>query len=89
MKELLYPFHFVLKVLERRQGQDRVRDLLKANEVIDKIKQHEDFTLTFRVLDWTSCGLIGVSVASLGVSIGLAIPQMRIARRRRSTRRQE
>ena len=43
-----------------------MRDLLKANEVIDEIKQHEDFTVTFRVLDLTSCGLIGVSDASLG-----------------------
>ena len=45
-KELLFPFKFVVKVLQRRQGQARVRDLLKANEVIDEIKQHEDFTLT-------------------------------------------
>ena len=43
-----------------------MRDLLKANEVIDAIKQNEDFTLTFRVLDLASCGLIGVSGASLG-----------------------
>ena len=57
-KELLYPFQFVAKLLQRRQGQARVRDLLKANEVIDEIKQHEDFTLTLRVLDLTSCGLI-------------------------------
>ena len=41
-------------------------DLIKANEVIDEIKQHEDFTMTYRVLDLTSCGLIGVSDASLG-----------------------
>ena len=46
-KELLDPFQFALKVLQRRQGQARVRDLLKSNEVIDEIKQHEDFTLTF------------------------------------------
>ena len=65
-KELLYPFQFVVKVLQRRQGQARVRDLLKANEVIDEIKQHEDFTLTYRVLDLTSCGLIEVFDASLG-----------------------
>ena len=65
-KELLYPFQFVVKVLQRRQGQARVRYLLKANEVIDEIKQHEDFTLTFGVLDLTSCGLIGVSDASPG-----------------------
>ena len=65
-KELLYPFQFVVKVLQRRQGKARVRDLLKANEVIDEIKQHEDFTLTLRVLDLTSCGLIEVSDASLG-----------------------
>ena len=43
-----------------------MRDLLKANEVIDEIKQHEDFPFTFRILDLTSCGLIGVSDASLG-----------------------
>ena len=56
-----------MKVLQRRQGQGRVRDLFKANEVVDEIKQHEeDFTLTYRVLDLTSCGLIGVSDASLG-----------------------
>ena len=30
-KEFLYPFQFVVKVLQRRQGQARVRDLLKAN----------------------------------------------------------
>ena len=59
-KELLYPFQFVVKV------QARVRDLIKANEFMDEIKQHEDFTLTYRVLDLTSCGLIGVSDASLG-----------------------
>ena len=64
--ELLYLFQFVVKVLQRRQGQARVRDLLKASEVIDEIKQHQDFTLTCRVLDLTSCGLIGVSDASLG-----------------------
>ena len=40
--------------------------MIKANEVIDEIKQHEDFTLTYRVLDLTPCGLIGVSDASLG-----------------------
>ena len=40
--------------------------MIKANEVTDEIKQHEDFTLTYRVLDLTSCGLIKVSDASLG-----------------------
>ena len=45
-KELLYPFQFVVKVLQRRQRQARVRDLLKSNEVIFEIQQHEDFTLT-------------------------------------------
>ena len=65
-KELLYPYQFVVKVLHRRQGQARVRDLVKANEVIDEIKQHENFTLTFRVLDLTSCELLGVSDTSLG-----------------------
>ena len=43
-----------------------MRDVLKANEVIDEIKLHEDSTLTIRVLDLTSCGLIGVIDASLG-----------------------
>ena len=65
-KELLYPCQCVVKVLQRRQGQARLRDLIKAIEVIDEIKQHEDFTLTHRILDLTSCGLIGVSDASLG-----------------------
>ena len=65
-KDLLYPFQFVLKVLQRSQGQSRLRELLRANQVIDEIKQHEDVTLTFRVLDLTSCGLIGVSDACLG-----------------------
>ena len=32
-KELLNPFHFFVKVLEKRQRKDRVRDLLKANDV--------------------------------------------------------
>ena len=54
-----------MKVLQRRPVQARVRDLHKATDVNDEIKQHEDFTLTFRVLDLTSCGLIGVSDASL------------------------
>ena len=57
---------FVVKVLERRQRQARVRDLIKAKEVIDEIKQHEDITFTYHVRDLTSCGLIGVSDASLG-----------------------
>ena len=43
-----------------------MREIPKENEVIDEIKQHEDFTLTFRVLNLTSCGLITVSDASLG-----------------------
>ena len=53
-KGLLYPFQIVVKMLQRKQGQARVRDLLKANDVIIEIKQHEDFTLTYRVLDLTS-----------------------------------
>ena len=40
--------------------------MLNEHEVIDDIKQHEYFTLTFRVLDLTSRGLNGVSGASLG-----------------------
>ena len=60
----------------------RVRDLIKANEFVDEIKQHEDFTLTSRVLDLTSCGLIGVSDASLGgVDRVLAILLIRTAKR--------
>ena len=59
-------FHVVVKVLQPRQGQARVRALLSANEVIDEIKQHEDSTLSLRVLDLTSCGLIGVPDARLG-----------------------
>ena len=43
-KKLLHLFQFVVKVLQRGQGQARVRDLLKASEVIDEIKQHQDFT---------------------------------------------
>ena len=40
----LNSFQFVVKVLQRRQGQAPVRDMLKANEIIDEIEQHEDFT---------------------------------------------
>ena len=65
-KGLLYPFQFVVKVLQRWQGQASVRDLITGSEVIDEIKQHKDFTLIYRVLELTSCGLIGVSDASLG-----------------------
>ena len=36
-KEVFYPFQFVVKVLQRKQGLARVRDLIKANEVIDEI----------------------------------------------------
>ena len=43
-----------------------LRSVPHENEVIDDIKQHEDFTLTFRVLDLTSRGLNGVSGKSLG-----------------------
>ena len=57
-----------------------MRDLLKANEVIDEIKQHEDFTLTFRVLDLTSCGLIGKPMQVWEASIDSATPQTRTAR---------
>ena len=46
-KELLYPLQFGVKVLQRRQRQARVQDLLKANEVIDEITQHEDFPFDF------------------------------------------
>ena len=95
-KELLYPFQFVVKVLQRRQGQARVRDLLKANEVIDEIKQHEDFTMTLRVFDLTLWGLIGVSDASLGGVDRFGYPTDQdsktakvIARRRKSTPKQE
>ena len=66
-----------------------MRDLLKANEVIDEIKQHEDFIFTFRVLDLISCGFIGVSDASLGGVDRFGYPQIRIARRCRSTHKQE
>ena len=38
-KELFNPFQCVVKVLQREQGQARVRDLIKANEVADEIKQ--------------------------------------------------
>ena len=50
-KGVLHPCQFVVKVLQRRQGLACVRESVKANEVIDEIKQHENFTLTFRVLD--------------------------------------
>ena len=50
----------------RTPTEARVRDLIKANEVVNEIKQQEDFTLTYHVLDLPSCGLIGVSDASLG-----------------------
>ena len=43
-----------------------MQDLIKANEVVDEVKQYEDFTLTCRVLDLNSCGLIRVSDARLG-----------------------
>ena len=80
-KALLYPFQFVVKVLRRRQGQAQVRDLLKANEVIDEIKQHEDLTLTFSVLDLTSCDSSECPMRVWQVSIHSAIPEIRIARR--------
>ena len=73
-KGVALPMQFVVKVLQQRQGQARVRDLIKANEVIDEIKQHEDFTLTHHVLDLTSCGLIGVSDASLGGVVRFGYP---------------
>ena len=59
-KELLYLFQFVVKVLQRKQGQAYL-------------------TLTYRVLDLTSCGLIGVSNASLGGVDRLAILLIRTA----------
>ena len=50
----------------RGKYSNGAKDRARGNEVIDEIKQHEDFTLTYRVLDLTSCGLLGVSDASLG-----------------------
>ena len=76
-KELLYPFQFVVKTLQRRQGQARVRDLLKA---IGEIRQHKDFTLTFRVFVLTSCGLMKCPMRVWEVLIDSAIPRIRIAR---------
>ena len=61
----LYLFQFAVKV-QRRQGRSRVRALLEACEVINDIKRLEGVTWTFRALDWTSCGLMGVSDARLG-----------------------
>ena len=66
-----------------------MRDLLKANEVIDEIKQHEDLTFTYRVLDLTSCGLIGVSDASLGGVDRFGYPTDKDSKTVRSTHRQE
>ena len=65
MSGSLYPSQFVVKKPERKLGQAQMRDLLKANEVTDEIKQHEDFIFTFQVLDLASCGLIELSVANL------------------------
>ena len=61
-KEVLHPFQFVVNVQQRRQGQARVLDLSKANEVVHDVKQYEDFS---RVLA-LQCGLIGVSDTNLG-----------------------
>ena len=61
-KEFLHPSQFIVKVLQRRQGQARARDLVKANEVVDEVKPCEDISRVFAL----KCGLIGVSDASLG-----------------------
>ena len=79
-KELLCPLQFVVKVLLRGQRQAPVRDLLKSNEIIDEIKQHEDFTLTYRVIDLTLCGLIKCPMRAWEVSIVLAILPTRTAK---------
>ena len=65
-----------------------MRDLPISKKVIDEIKQHEDFAFDFFFLglDLTSCGLIGVSDASLGGVDRFGDPT---ARRRRSAHMQE
>ena len=65
-KELLYFLQFPVKVLQRRQGQGCVRDLVKLNSLIDETKSHADFCLTIVPIDLDSCGLVGVTDASLG-----------------------
>ena len=62
-KELPCPFQFVV---QRKQGHSRVRNLMRANEVIDEIKQCEEFHFDLTVLDLNNCGPIGVFDASLG-----------------------
>ena len=62
-KELPCPFQFVV---QRKQRRGRVRNLMRANEVIDEIKQCEEFQFDLTVLDLNNCGLIGVFDASLG-----------------------
>ena len=63
-KEFLKTFHFTLKLLRRRQGQgqSRVRDLTKTNDLVGGIKQLQHFALAF------SCVTLGVEVtdASIG-----------------------
>ena len=55
-------FQLPVKVLQRRQGQARARDLIKANDVVDEVKHYDDFSRVFAL----KCSLIRVSDASLG-----------------------
>lgn len=57
---------FPVKVLQRRQGSARVRDLLRLNDLIVECKRYADFGLRVVPLDLDNCGLVGISDASLG-----------------------
>ena len=62
------------KRLQRRQGQGRVQDALKVDDLVETMKQLQNFTLAFRVLDLNACGLVGLSDANLGVVDMLGYP---------------
>eukprot|EP00975_Prorocentrum_lima_P063180 12889970-Prorocentrum_lima.AAC.1 len=57
---------FPVKVVQSRQGQARVRDLVRLNDLINETKTHADFNLTYVPLDLVACGRVGVTDASLG-----------------------
>ena len=43
-----------------------MKDLVKVNDLIEEAKEHSNFSLKFVPLDLDSCGLLGVTDASLG-----------------------
>ena len=57
--KLLYPFSVRCESAPTKARTGPDARIAQSRSSIDEITRHEEFTLTYRVLDLTSCGLIG------------------------------